>query len=285
VAVRGQRHRRDARRTGVVEDRLDQPPADAAAHPVGVDGELLQVEVAVDPADEREPGRGLALDQHHVRVGDPLDHGRAGRERDAHLLEQLVGGELHGHQAGEIGRFSPSHHADTISRWRDEPPPDIRVDDRRLGCAAPGPPPPSCPPTSARGGGHAGLEVAQRSSRRSSPTVSPGSSPTRRTPSSTPGVNAARFIVSWRIVRVSPPPPSSTSWWAISPDSRTEWTCTPSTSAPRAPSSWELVASGIAPAPALARASATSSAVRRAVPEGASALFGWCSSMISTDSK
>ena len=34
-----------------------------------------------------------------------------------------------------------------------------------------------------------------------------------------------------------------------------------------------------------ARAAAISSAVRRAVPHGASALSGWCSSTISTDSK
>ena len=37
--------------------------------------------------------------------------------------------------------------------------------------------------------------------------------------------------------------------------------------------------------PAARRAAAISSAVRRAVPEGASALSGWCSSTTSTDSK
>src|SRR3954454_12482918 len=56
----------------------------------------------------------------------------------------------------------------------------------------------------------------------------------------------------------------------------------PSTSAPRAPSSCCVVASGEG---LLARASATSSAVRRAVPLGASTLLGWCSSTISTESK
>ena len=44
------------------------------------------------------------------------------------------------------------------------------------------------------------------------------------------------------------------------------------------------VASGTGPSPASRRAAATSYAVRRAVPEGASALSGWCSSTISTDS-
>ena len=59
----------------------------------------------------------------------------------------------------------------------------------------------------------------------------------------------------------------------------------PSTSAPRAPSSEVVVASGTGGSPASRRAAATSSAVRRAVPEGASALSGWCSSTTSTDSK
>jgi hypothetical protein len=45
------------------------------------------------------------------------------------------------------------------------------------------------------------------------------------------------------------------------------------------------VASGIAGRPASARAAAISSAVRAAVPLGASTLFGWCSSMISAESK
>ena len=45
-----------------------------------------------------------------------------------------------------------------------------------------------------------------------------------------------------------------------------------------------LVASGIGAEPASRRAAAMSSAVRRAVPKGASALSGWCSSTTSTDS-
>ena len=45
------------------------------------------------------------------------------------------------------------------------------------------------------------------------------------------------------------------------------------------------VASGIGALPASRRAAAISSAVRRAVPDGASALSGWCSSTTSTDSK
>ena len=44
------------------------------------------------------------------------------------------------------------------------------------------------------------------------------------------------------------------------------------------------VASGTGPRPASRRAAAISCAVRRAVPDGASALSGWCSSTISTDS-
>ena len=50
------------------------------------------------------------------------------------------------------------------------------------------------------------------------------------------------------------------------------------------PGTGVLVAYGTGPRPASRRAAATSSAVRRAVPLGASALSGWCSSMISTDS-
>ncbi len=57
----------------------------------------------------------------------------------------------------------------------------------------------------------------------------------------------------------------------------------PSTSAPRAPSRPVLVASGLGGMSF--RASAISRAVRAAVPDGASALCGWCSSMTSTDSK
>ena len=68
--------------------------------------------------------------------------------------------------------------------------------------------------------------------------------------------------------------PSSTSWWATSPRSRTLCTGTPSTAAPRAPSSRSDVASGMSPRPASARAAAIISAVRRAVPDGASALVG-----------
>jgi hypothetical protein len=45
------------------------------------------------------------------------------------------------------------------------------------------------------------------------------------------------------------------------------------------------VASGMGALPASRRAAAIISAVRRAVPEGASALSGWCSSTTSTDSK
>ena len=45
----------------------------------------------------------------------------------------------------------------------------------------------------------------------SMPTVRPGVLPTFRTASRTPGMNEARSKESWRIVRVSPGPPSRTS--------------------------------------------------------------------------
>ncbi len=106
----------------------------------------------------------------------------------------------------------------------------------------------------------------------------------RGRPAGHPGANDARSRESCRRVRVSPAPPRSTSWWATRPRARTECTCTPSTCAPRAPGSPVAVASGTGPNPASRRAAATSSAVRRAVPLGASALSGWCSSTISTDS-
>src|SRR3954454_12164257 len=114
------------------------------------------------------------------------------------------------------------------------------------------------------------------------PSVSPLCSPTQRTPRSTPGMNDSRASESCRMVSVSPCPPSNTSWCATSPANRTAWTWMPSTSAPRAPSSSCVVASGEG---LFARACATSSAVRRAEPLGASTLLGWCSSTISTESK
>src|SRR3954452_4368143 len=59
----------------------------------------------------------------------------------------------------------------------------------------------------------------------------------------------------------------------------------PSTSAPRAPGSESVVASGDGGTPAARRAAATSRAVRTAVPDGASTLLGWCSSTTSTEGK
>src|SRR5689334_5842261 len=98
-------------------------------------------------------------------------------------------------------------------------------------------------------------------------------------------MNEARSSESCRIVSVSPCPPSSTSWCATRPGSRTECTCTPSCSAPLAPSAAVVVASGTSPRPAAARAALIRSAVLAAVPDGASTLFAWCSSIISADSK
>src|SRR4051794_1127030 len=93
----------------------------------------------------------------------------------------------------------------------------------------------------------------------SRPTVSPGGSErTRSTASSTPGTKASREVVSCLIVSSSPVPPSSTSWWATSPGSRTEWIGTWPTSR---------------------------SAVALAVPDGVSTFVGGCSSTISACGK
>ena len=84
----------------------------------------------------------------------------------------------------------------------------------------------------------------------SRPTVRPGWSAIWRSPSSTPGVKETRSSESCRMVRVSPTPPRTTSWWATSPRTRRPCTWMPSTSAPRAPSSPVEVASGTGPSPA-----------------------------------
>ena len=64
--------------------------------------------------------------------------------------------------------------------------------------------------------------------------------------------------------------PSSTSWWATIPRSRTEWTWMPPTATPpRAPSTTVLV---VGSSPHCPEAAAIRSAVRMAVPEGASIL-------------
>src|SRR6266545_868358 len=70
------------------------------------------------------------------------------------------------------------------------------------------------------------------------------------------------------MVSVSPVVPKSTSWCASSPAARTECTRIPSTSAPRAPSTSSLVASGDSPSPASLRAFAIRAAVCNAVPLG-----------------
>src|SRR6478672_9188337 len=76
----------------------------------------------------------------------------------------------------------------------------------------------------------------------------------RLTASTTPGAKAARELVSWRMVSVSPAPPRITSWWATSPGSRTLWM-------------------GTSPA--------MRAAVAIDVPDGASFLVSACSSTIS----
>src|SRR4051794_16548744 len=67
-------------------------------------------------------------------------------------------------------------------------------------------------------------------------------------------MNDVRSVESWRMVSVWPRSPRMTSWWATSPGRRTEWM-------------------GTSPS--------MSSAVRLAVPEGASSLPSWWSSTIS----
>src|SRR5438874_2103033 len=77
-------------------------------------------------------------------------------------------------------------------------------------------------------------------------------------------------MVRWAMVKVCPGRPRITSCSASTPGSRTEWTATPSLSAPRAPSSTTFsvreYANGRSRATPMRRAVAT------AVPEGASAL-------------
>ena len=106
----------------------------------------------------------------------------------------------------------------------------MRFSITRTVCPPPPAAPPPAPPTHAPGRQHlAPLSPTRRARRWQGAT-------TRAPPGSTPGMNEARSSESCRIVRVSPAPPSRTSWCATRPASRTECTCTPSTSAPRAPS-------------------------------------------------
>src|SRR5690606_9796071 len=114
--------------------------------------------------------------------------------------------------------------------------------------------------------------VRHKSNTCSRPTVSPGRVSTERTPKRTPGMNDVRSSESCRMVNVSPGAPNRISSCATRPGNRTEWTRTPSTSAPRAPSSSAVVASSPGPLPASARASEINRAVCAAVPDGASTL-------------
>src|SRR4051794_17455673 len=116
--------------------------------------------------------------------------------------------------------------------------------------------------------------VLQRPRKLSMPRVRPGCRPISRTARSTPGMKDARSYESCRRVRVSPAAPISTSWCATRPVRRTACTGMPSTSAPRAPGNASSVASGDGGSAAARRAAATRRAVRTAVPEGASTLFG-----------
>src|SRR5699024_991036 len=129
------------------------------------------------------------------------------------------------------------------------------------------------------GAGHARSRYASR------PTSRPARSPIARTAVRMPGMNAVVEKVSVRRVRASPSEPKRISSWAFMPCCRIAWTCTPSMTAPRAPSGSEAVASGIGPRPAAVRAAAMRRAVCAAVPEGASSLRVWWISTISAESK
>ena len=98
-----------------------------------------------------------------------------------------------------------------------------------------------------------------------------------------PGMNDVRSMASWRTVRVSPGPPSSTSWWATKPLSRTEWTAMPP--GPRPPRAPATISSAVGSGAQSSDAAAMRSRVARAVPEGASTLRSWCSSITSAVSK
>ena len=92
-------------------------------------------------------------------------------------------------------------------------------------------------------------------------------------------MNDSRSIESCRMVRVWPVVPSRTSWWATRPRRRTEWTwMPPGPTPPRAPAHRPV---RVGSAPQSPDAAAMRSAVSMAVPEGASTLASWCSSMIS----
>src|SRR5690348_12082673 len=93
----------------------------------------------------------------------------------------------------------------------------------------------------------------------SSPTVRPGGRLSSFSSASrTPSANDSRAVVSWRIVSSWPSLPKITSWCATRPGRRTEWTT-------------------VSPP--------ISSAVARAVPDGASFFASLCSSMISARGK
>ena len=78
------------------------------------------------------------------------------------------------------------------------------------------------------------------------------------------------------MVNCSPVLPSRVSWWATRPRSRTECTCTPSTTAPRAPSGSVCVASGESTTPAARRAFPINDAVRRSLGiADDQVLIGW----------
>ena len=112
----------------------------------------------------------------------------------------------------------------------------------------------------------------------------PGWSAIARRPVSTPGANEARSIESCRIVQRLPQ--AAEDDLLVGHHAADPQPVDPDPVDVRAAGAVERGAGGVGhgPDPASRRAAAISSAVRRAVPEGASALSGWCSSITSTDS-
>ena len=85
------------------------------------------------------------------------------------------------------------------------------------------------------------------------------------------------------MVSVWPVVPSSTSWWATMPRRRTEWIgMPPGPLPPRAPAT---TSSSVGSGAHSRRRRRHALGGRTAVPDGASILWSWCSSMISAVSK
>src|SRR3954454_22353099 len=225
---------------------LRVPPPDAfvryrQSHP-RLPGLLARLELRALP---RGPGRG--------QLGEPIEQARE-------LAVRPRGPREPGHEAaqralvrpgGEPGQLVDERAQILHQVWElvggvGEPEDEVPDEpDRRRGVGERRP----------RGhGGTRGDHGNQKSSLSRPTTGVSVSSPTRRQARMTPGMNDVRSVVSWRMVSVCASSPRTTSWLATTPGSRTEW---------------------IGTSPFI------SSAVRLAVPLGASSLPGWWYSTIS----